>query len=216
MKKKSAYNYSWLFVSVVALHLHFPVWGFNQLWIVQRYGIYYWKKSACRWTSVVPTCIIQEMRRMRIQFSSVQSFSRVRPFATPWIAARHASLCITNSQSSLRLTSMGVGDGQGGVLRFMGSQRVGHDWVTELNWTELNSHSPHFLRLIYLVKFVNSNKKNKECCSSFSHTKGFLWAHCSLPPSARLAGDSGWWKQDKPWVLGYNGASRELRCISQE
>ena len=23
-----------------------------------------------------------------------------------------------------------------GVLRFMGSQRVGHDWVTELNWTE--------------------------------------------------------------------------------
>ena len=26
----------------------------------------------------------------------------------------------------------GVGDGQGG-LRFMGSQRVGHDWATELN-----------------------------------------------------------------------------------
>ena len=24
-----------------------------------------------------------------------------------------------------------------GVLRFMGSQRVGHNWVTELNWTEL-------------------------------------------------------------------------------
>ena len=23
-----------------------------------------------------------------------------------------------------------------GVLRFMGSQRVGHDWATELNWTE--------------------------------------------------------------------------------
>ena len=29
----------------------------------------------------------------------------------------------------------GVGDGQGpGVLRFMGLQRVGHDWATELNW----------------------------------------------------------------------------------
>ena len=25
-----------------------------------------------------------------------------------------------------------------GVLRFMGLQKVGHDWVTELNWTELN------------------------------------------------------------------------------
>ena len=27
--------------------------------------------------------------------------------------------------------------GRPGVLWFMGSQRVGHDWVTELNWTEL-------------------------------------------------------------------------------
>ena len=141
MKKKSAYNYSWLFVSVVALHLHFPVWGFNQLWIVQRYGIYYWKKSACRWTSVVPTCIIQEMRRMRIQFSSVQSFSRVRPFATPWIAARHASLCITNSQSSLRLTSMGVGDGQGGLACCGSWGREGSDTTERLNWTELQLYT---------------------------------------------------------------------------
>ena len=29
------------------------------------------------------------------------------------------------------------GDGDGHrMLRFMGSQRVGHDWATELNWTE--------------------------------------------------------------------------------
>ena len=27
--------------------------------------------------------------------------------------------------------------GRPGVLWFMGSQRVGHDWATELNWTEL-------------------------------------------------------------------------------
>ena len=39
------------------------------------------------------------------QFSSVQSLSRVRLFATPWIAARQASLSITISQSSLRLMS---------------------------------------------------------------------------------------------------------------
>ena len=37
---------------------------------------------------------------------SVQSLSRVRLLATPWIAAHQASLCITNSQSSLRLTSI--------------------------------------------------------------------------------------------------------------
>ena len=28
-----------------------------------------------------------------------------------------------------------------GVLRFTGSQRVGHDWVTELNWTHPNGSS---------------------------------------------------------------------------
>ena len=28
--------------------------------------------------------------------------------------------------------------GRLGVLRFMGSQRVGHDWATDMNWTELN------------------------------------------------------------------------------
>ena len=39
-------------------------------------------------------------------FSSVQSLSRVRLFATPWIAARQASLSITISQSSLKLTSI--------------------------------------------------------------------------------------------------------------
>ena len=38
--------------------------------------------------------------------SSVQSLSRVRLFATPRIAAHQASLSITNSQSSLRLTSI--------------------------------------------------------------------------------------------------------------
>ena len=40
------------------------------------------------------------------QFSSVQSLSRVRLFATPWTAARQASLSITNSQSLLKLLSI--------------------------------------------------------------------------------------------------------------
>ena len=35
--------------------------------------------------------------------SSVQSLSRVRLFATPWITARQASLSITNCQSLLKL-----------------------------------------------------------------------------------------------------------------
>ena len=44
-------------------------------------------------------------REMRGRFKD-RSLSRVRLFSTPWIAARQASLSITNSQSSLRLTSI--------------------------------------------------------------------------------------------------------------
>ena len=41
-----------------------------------------------------------------IQFSSVQSLNLVRLFPTPCIAAHQASLSITNSRSSLKLTSI--------------------------------------------------------------------------------------------------------------
>ena len=41
-----------------------------------------------------------------VQFSSVQSLSHVRLFASPWTAARQASLSITNSQSLLKLMSI--------------------------------------------------------------------------------------------------------------
>ena len=49
-----------------------------------------------------------KVTKLRPYFSvqSVQSLSRVRLFATPQIAACQASLSITNSQSSLRLTSI--------------------------------------------------------------------------------------------------------------
>ena len=38
-----------------------------------------------------------------------------------------------------------------GVLRFMGSQRVGHDWATELNWT-----------LNQIMKYYQLKKKQTE------------------------------------------------------
>ena len=43
---------------------------------------------------------------LTVQFSSVQSLSRVQLFVTPCIAACQASLSITNSRSSLRLMSI--------------------------------------------------------------------------------------------------------------
>ena len=49
----------------------------------------------------------QDMKTTQVSSSSsVQSLSRVRLFATPWTAARQASLVITNSRRSLRLTSI--------------------------------------------------------------------------------------------------------------
>ena len=39
-----------------------------------------------------------------------------------------------------------------GVLRSMGSQRVGHDWATELNWTEWEKVTFHFV--LYLLHIL--------------------------------------------------------------
>ena len=44
--------------------------------------------------------------RQQAMFTSVQLFSHVRLFATPWIAAWQASLSTTNSQSLLKLMSI--------------------------------------------------------------------------------------------------------------
>jgi len=44
--------------------------------------------------------------------------------------------------------------GKPGVLRFMGSQRVGHDWATELNWTDIYNISIWFIH-IYIAHHQN-------------------------------------------------------------
>ena len=53
-------------------------------------------------TLAAPTCDAHTP----LQYSSVQSLSRVWLFATPWTATRQASLSITNSQSLLKLMSI--------------------------------------------------------------------------------------------------------------
>ena len=63
------------------------------------------KKSTSR--SLKPLCCwLSLLEQPILQFSSVQSLSRVQLFATPWIAARQASLSITNSWSLLKLMSI--------------------------------------------------------------------------------------------------------------
>ena len=49
---------------------------------------------------------LTEIYMLSVQFSSVQSLSRVRLFVTPWTAASQSSLSFTNSWSLLRLKSI--------------------------------------------------------------------------------------------------------------
>ena len=44
--------------------------------------------------------------------------------------------------------------GRPGVLQFMASQRVGHDWATELNWKFVFFGEWHFFPLIISMKFI--------------------------------------------------------------
>ena len=46
------------------------------------------------------------LRSVSVQFSSVQSLSHVRLFATPWTAASQASLSITSARSLFTLVSI--------------------------------------------------------------------------------------------------------------
>ena len=55
---------------------------------------------------IPPTSYVDHQYFLTLTFSSIQSLSRARLFATPSIAARPASLSITNSQSLLKLMSI--------------------------------------------------------------------------------------------------------------
>ena len=59
--------------------------------------------NVIRFTEIL---LVEQSSSLLSAFSSLQSLSRVWLFATPWIAARQASLSITNSKSSLKLTSI--------------------------------------------------------------------------------------------------------------
>ena len=62
----------------------------------------YWMRLIVHW----PTNVNIGQAKISNQFSSGQSLSHVQLFVTPWIAPHQAFLCITNSRSSLRLTSI--------------------------------------------------------------------------------------------------------------
>ena len=56
--------------------------------------------------NMLPRLETMETMLLMLQFSSVQSLTRVRLFVTPWITARQASLSITNSTNSRSLLKL--------------------------------------------------------------------------------------------------------------
>jgi len=78
-----------------------------KMWGLQ--GLPWWSRG---WDSALPLngvwvqSLVRRTKIPHVKIRSDQSLSRVRHFATPWIAARQASLSIANSRSSLRLTSI--------------------------------------------------------------------------------------------------------------
>ena len=85
-------------------------------WITESTKSTFWKYQAkmkfiniqgfIKFLDLLLTFTYELSNYLSVQFSSVQSLSYVWLFATPWITACSASLSITNSQSSLRLTSI--------------------------------------------------------------------------------------------------------------
>ena len=68
--------------------------------------------------------------------------------------------------------------GRPGLLQLMGSQRVGHDWATELNWTELSSDFPYFLQ--FKSEFSNKEFMIRATGSSWYC---FCWLYRASPSS---------------------------------
>ena len=56
--------------------------------------------------------------------------------------------------------------GRPGVLQFMGSQRVGHNWVTELNWTDYCQNTNEIIwkgkKLLYPVGGILHSQDNRK------------------------------------------------------
>ena len=56
-----------------------------------------------------------------------------------------------------------VMDRRPGVLRFMGLQRVRHDWATELHWTHLGSSSFSILSFCLFILFMGFSRLFQSC-----------------------------------------------------
>ena len=124
--------------------------------------------------------------------------------------------------------------GKPGLLKFMGSQRVGHDWAIELNWTEtrFSSHKVYqegqtegMTRSSVLVAFSFSPLLSKVSCSKMrsGHSKFHALPHhnklkgMGKEQGSRTKADDEWLAPVPPPSRSHSSApavgSRESRAL---
>ena len=99
--------------------------------------------------------------------------------------------------------------GRPGVLRFIGSQRVGHDWATELNWLDYYrnfsiGYNPHEGRTLsqHRTQCPGRSRHSGRICSIMSK-----WITIEFPVYRVLFNTSSWW----PCEVGKSMLSTRLQ-----
>ena len=71
--------------------------------------------------------------------------------------------------------------GRSGMLHFMGSQRVGHDWPTELNWTESDKGNTSRLRKLHQAPLLQYTFWRRIISKGIeSSTRGIISGHKTI------------------------------------
>ena len=103
-------NQSILRESIMNIHWKYWCWSWNSNTL-----------ATWRTDSLEKTLMLGKIEGRRRRDDRVQDGWLASPIQWTWVWVNSRSWCWT---------------GRHGVLQSMGSQRVGHDWATELNWTD--------------------------------------------------------------------------------
>ena len=128
-----------------------------ECWRIDAFELWYWRRLLrVPWTArkfnqsilkeISPDCSLEGMMlKLKLQYSGYLMWrvdSLEKTLMLGGIGGRRRRGWQSWMASPTRWTWVWVNSrswwwtGSPGVLQFMGSQRVGHDWVTELNWTD--------------------------------------------------------------------------------
>ena len=127
---------------------------------------------------ITPYCLGLPSKEKNVQVRSFQRLSKWQPSEYLMTANKYRSgevmtwiLIVKSWIEDTRWTWVWVNSGnwwwtgRPGMLQFMGSQRVGHDWATQPNWTDDSVLSSDFC-FMYLCFFVVKVSNDLSCLSS--------------------------------------------------